>query len=382
VSAAQSDAPPAQKRRRRRRWPWLLGALVLAAASGGAALAARRPNEPIDPALIVTATRSELAVEVVDVGRIEAKRQVEIESKVPGRVAEVLVREGDRVAAGAPLIRLDTRDFARQVAREKSSLDRARAALAFSELDRERKLRGAEQGVASRVDADLARHTARLAGIDVAASRVALATARDRLRDARIAAPIAGTVLRRAIEPGEMVTPGIESTFEKRSLLTLADLSELVVRVELNQIDVAKVRLGQRVTLEVDAIPGERFRATISEIAPASIKPPGKELDVFPVEALLEKSDPRIKPGMTADVRIHVSARPRVIALPIEAVRREGERSFVTRVVAGERGDAKERTEVQVGARNDRLVEIVSGLGEGERVLVDPPSAEANETKI
>jgi RND family efflux transporter MFP subunit len=268
------------------------------------------------------------------------------------------------------------------VAREKTALDRARAAREFAELDRTRKRQGAAQGVASRVDADLAEHAARLAAIELSASKVALATATDRLKDARITAPMSGTILRRAIEPGEMVTPGVESTFEKRSLLTIADLSELVIEVELNQIDVAKVELGQRVTLEVDALSGERFVARVTEIAPASIRPPGKELDVFPVEALLEKADPRIKPGMTADVRIHVSERPKVITLPLEAVRREGEKSIVTRIVSGERGDTKERAEVVVGARNDRSFEIVSGIAEGERVLIDPASADANETKI
>lgn len=368
--------------KRRRRWPWVLGALLVAGASTGAALAARRPQEPLDPALIVTARRTELAVEVIDVGRIEAKRRVEIQSKVAGRVAEVLVREGDRVAAGAPLLRLDSRDFARQVAREKASLDRARAALAFSELDRNRKRQGLVHGVAPRADVDLAEHAARLASIDVAASRVALATARDKLNDARITAPISGTILSRSIEPGEMVVPGIESAFEKRALLVLADLSKLVVQVELNQIDVARVKLGQKVTLEVDAIAGERFAAKVTEIAPASVKPPGKELEVFPVEAVLERADPRIKPGMTADVRIHVSARPSVIALPIEAVRRDGAQAFVTRVVAGPRGDEKERAGVTLGAKNDRFVEIASGLGEGDRVLVDPAPADANETKI
>jgi HlyD family secretion protein/macrolide-specific efflux system membrane fusion protein len=85
---------------------------------------------------------------------------------------------------------------------------------------------------------------------------------------------------------------------------------------------------------------------------------------------------------MTADVRIHVSERPQALSLPIEAVRREGGKSFVTRVREGERGAVKERVEVVLGVRTDRVVEVVSGISEGERVLLDPASAADNETRI
>ncbi len=331
---------------------------------------------------MVVAARGPLAVEVIDVGRIEALHQVEIESKVPGRVSRVLVDEGDRVRAGDELILLDTRDFSRAVAREQTELRHARARLSFSKLERERKRRGSRDGIVSGVERELGEHQAALAAIDVERARVALSVARDRLRDARIEAPISGTVIRRAIEPGEMVVPGVESTFEKRSLLTIADLSQLVVRIELNQIDVAQVRLGQRVTLSLDALPGVQCSAKITEIAPASVKLPGKELEVFPVQALLDRADPRIKPGMTADVRIHVLERPNVLSLPLEAVRREGDKARVTRVLEDDAGPRTEQIEVVLGVRSDRSVEISSGLAEGDRVLIDPASAADNEAKL
>jgi RND family efflux transporter MFP subunit len=277
---------------------------------------------------------------------------------------------------------LDSRDFGRAVAREQAELKRAQARSRFTALDRSRKTRGLGQGIVSQADLEISEQSAALAEIDVSAARVALLSARDRLNDSKIVAPISGTVIRRAIEPGEMVVPGVESTFEKRSLITIADLSALSVKIELNQIDVAQVKVGQRVVVTLDALPGERFEATLREISPASIKPPGKELDVFPVEAVLKKPDPRIKPGMTADVRIQVRQLPSVVSLPIETLRREGGKVFVTRIVDGERGPEKRQVEVVLGARNDRSVEVVSGIEEGARVLIDPPSAADNETKI
>ena len=377
---ARSDAPP--PRRRRRRWPWLIGGLVLLGATGAFVIQKRARPEPIDPALVVTAAREPLVIEVVDIGRIEAWDEVAIESKVPGRVAKVLVEEGDRVEEGQLLVKLDPRDAARVVARENATLARARALFEHAERERERKQRGIRDGIVTGVELDGATHGALLSKLDVSAARVALATARDRLNDTEIRAPRAGTVIRRAIEPGEMVVPGIESTFEKRALLTIADLSRLLVRVELNQIDVAKVRPGQRVSLRLDALPGETFPATVREVAAASIRTPGKDADVFPIEAVLERADSRIKPGMTADVRIFVDEKSDVVSLPLEAVRREPNGAFVELVEVAEGRELTRRVEVVLGAANDRDVEIVSGVAAGDRVLVDPPSASDNETKI
>jgi RND family efflux transporter MFP subunit len=179
-----------------------------------------------------------------------------------------------------------------------------------------------------------------------------------------------------------MVKPGVESSFESVSLLTVCDLSRMRVKVELNQIDVAKMRVGQRVRLRLDALPGEQFSARVTRIAAASVKTPGKDLESFPVEALLERSDPRIKPGMTADVHISVSEQSAALFLPLESVRRDGTQAFVTRVVTDPEGEHTEEVPVTLGAENDHQVEILSGLEAGERVKIDPPSAAENETKI
>jgi macrolide-specific efflux system membrane fusion protein len=375
---------PAPRRRRRRKLGWML--LIGSLLAGGASVAGWRATHPaqqrVDPALVVTAARTSLAVEVVDVGRIEAVNTVEIESRIPGRVLEVRVDEGDTVTAGQLLVRLDRREALRAVSRAGTELSRAKARSAFAGNSAARQERGAAQGLVSQVDLEAAQQERALAVLDQRLARVVLADARDQLRYTEISAPIGGTVTRRAIEPGEMVKPGVQSSFESVSLLTIADLSRLVVKTELSQIDVAKVRLGQRVLLRLDALPGEKLAARITKIAPASVRPAGKDVEVFPVEAELEHADPRVKPGMTADVRIAVGERPNVLALPLESVRREHDESFVSRVVSDERGEHTERVKITLGAENDREVEVVSGIAEGERVLIDPPSAAENETKI
>jgi len=200
----------------------------------------------------------------------------------------------------------------------------------------------------------------------------------------KLVAPIDGTVIERNIEPGEVVTPGVQSTFDGKPLLTVADLGTLLVKVELNQIDVAKVVLGQRATLTLDALPGRTYEAAVTKIAPASVKSSGKDkdVDVFPVEVTFDVADEQVKPGMTADVRIHLEAKKDVLSLPIEAIVKETGKSFVTRVVGTGKQERTEKVEVAVGARNDRDVEVVSGLDDGSRVVLTPPSAAANETKL
>jgi RND family efflux transporter MFP subunit len=215
--------------------------------------------------------------------------------------------------------------------------------------------------------------------VALTAARVQLGAAEDRLRYTQIAAPMDGTVIQRGIQPGEVVTPGVQATFEGRSLMTVADLTTLIVKAELNQIDVAKVQLGQKVQLTLDALPGKKYSATITKIAPSSTAK--GTVDVFPVEATLEIADQLIKPGMTADVRIHITSKPAVLQLPIEAVVKEGGKWQVTKVTAVDGKQKTDKVEVKLGARNDRDVELTEGLVEGDKVLIRPASAAENEVK-
>lgn len=394
--AAAVMAGTSRRGRRRRRWPWIAGALLLA---GAVALGLRLragAGKALDESLLVTVQRADLAIDVIETGKVQPHHRVEVKSKVAGQVARVFVEEGERVKEGQPLLLLDQTDFRRDVAREQASVARAEAdlasarnALELARLSLARKQKGFEERGVAQVDLDVAQSEVRAraaaqatAEAVLAGARVALGAAQDRLRYTEITSPMAGTVIERGIQPGEVVTPGVQATFEGKALLTIADLSALEVRSELNQIDVAKVKLGQSVAVALDALPGRKYSARVSRIAPASTVPKGKEVDVFPIEAALADADGEIKPGMTADVRIHVDRRSAVLVLPIEALVKEGGKSYVNRVVPGPKGrPTTSRVEVQVGARSDREAEIRSGLVAGDRVLIKPASAAENEYK-
>lgn len=385
------------RKSRRRRWPWVAAALVLALSAGAFARSRAADSGQFDAALVVPVKRGDLAIEVIETGKVQPREKVEIKSKVAGQVTEVLVQEGQKVDKGQPLLRIDPTDFERDVARAKADVARAHAeieqarnAIAFATLGLDRRKKGIATRSVAQADVDLAEHELRLRSValrtaqsTLAGLQVALSAAQDRLRYTQIEAPLQGTVIELGIRVGEVVTPGVEATFEGKALLTVADLSTLIVKADLNQIDVAKVGLGQKVSLTLDALPGKAYAGSITKVAPASVTPKGKEVDVFPVEATLDSADGVIKPGMTADARIHVEHRANVLSLPIEAVVKEQGKSYVTKVVADERGRRTgQKVEVAIGARNDRAIEIHKGLAAGDQVLIKPASAEDNEFKM
>lgn len=364
-------------------WPVIVVIVVAVGAAGAFAL----KGEDTDPALKDdklrhAVTRGDLVIEVVDTGKVEPKERVEIKSKVAGQVLAVEVEEGQRVKKGQRLLRLEPIDYEREVARAAAEVERADNALDFARMDAQRKRQAlAHRGVAE-LDVALAENEARARAIAKKSAEIALATAQDRLRYTRLEAPIDGTVLELGIEEGEVVTPGVQQTFEGRPLLTIGDLSTLILRVELNQIDIAQVALEQEATLSFDALPGRTFKARVTKIAPAAVKPQGQQVEVFPVEATLVDADPAIKPGMSADVRFKVAVHPEVLSVPIEAVRREDGKTFVTKIVEGPEGPAKEKVAVTLGVRSDRAYEVKEGLQAGDTLLIDPASSKDNEVEL
>lgn len=339
-------------------------------------------DKPADAALRVEVKRQDLAIEVVDTGKVQPKERVEIKSKVAGQVARVLVEEGQRVSKGALLLALDPVDFERDVERAAADVAQAKNMLELATLELERKQRGERDHAVAKIEVDFAANNLATRRISVRSAEIGLATAQDRLRSTRIVTPMDGTILELGIKAGEVVTPGVQQTFEGRPLLTIGDLTALIVRSELNQIDVARIRLGQTVKLTFDALPGKSFEARVSKIAPAAVKARGKEIEVFPVEATLLAPDAAVMPGMTADVRFQIEVKQGVFAVPIEAVVEKEGKSFVSRVVRVEGEEKTERVQVELGARNDRQLEVVRGVTEGETLVIDPASSKENEVAL
>jgi membrane fusion protein, macrolide-specific efflux system len=389
MTEAVAVAPVVRRRGLFRRMIWitLVSTLVVA---GIVAFKQRRGGaaDELDKALSAVVKRADLDVVVLETGRVEPRLQTQIKSKVGGQVISVGVEEGQKVKTGQILLRIDPTDYRRDVARMEAETAQQREALGFTKLQLARSEKAQAGAIAPAAEVDQARHETAMARARLKAAEVALETARDRLRYADIEAPFDGTIIQRTIQPGEVVVPGVTATVEGKALLVLADISVLLVKIDLNQIDVARVQRGQKAEVTLDALPGKTFSAVVTRVAPAAAVSArgggqGHAPDVFPVEAALDGSQDlaAIKPGMTADVRILVERKPKVLVLPIEAVVNEKGKSYVQAMESGLGGksDGKPtstRKEITVGARSDREVEVKSGLSEGTRVLIKPPAAD------
>ena len=364
-------------------WMAALAALTV----GGAAYAMTRGPQS-DPALRddklkVQVVRKKLVVEIVDTGRIAPREKVDIKSKVSGQVRHVQVIEGDDVKTGQLLLVLEPTDYERDVARAKAEVARAQNALDYAKLELKRKRKAlAHRGVAE-IEVALAENDLKAKSIAMDRAKIELSSALDKLRYTRVVAPLDGTVLELNIKKGEVVTPGIQQTLDGQPLLTIGDLSTLLVRCDLNQIDIARIRLEQSVELTFDAIPDQTFQARVTKIAPAAVKAKDQDVEMFPVEATLDVAPAAIKAGMTADVKFKVAEHDDVLTVPIEAVVKDKDgKAHVYVITDGADGPERTKTAVELGPRSDREQAIASGLKAGQFILIDPASAKDNEVEL
>lgn len=197
---------------------------------------------------------------------------------------------------------------------------------------------------------------------DIAAAEVRIAAAEANIKLSRIAAPFAGTITSVEIKPGDQVTPGTLA-------FGLADLSRLLVDVEVSEIDVNRVQLGQPVMLNFDAVLDRTYQGEVVEIGLTGMIVQG--VVNFKVVVELHDLDEAIKPGMTAAVNIVVSQIEGVLLIPNRAVRvQDGER-----VVYVLRGGMLEPVKVRLGVSSETHSEVIeSGLREGDLIVLNPPA--------
>jgi HlyD family secretion protein len=204
------------------------------------------------------------------------------------------------------------------------------------------------------------------------------------LAETDVRSPIDGIVTRRYREVGELVMSGTTGFGEGTPIMQVADLSRMRVRLNLNELDVAKVRVGMPVEVRVDALPNRLFRGVVKRIAPAALQPASGTNSLasatsvvkFAVEVHLQQTDETLRPGMTARCRILIATRSDALILPLEALGQEGERYYVLKLNPNARDPQgkpkREKVYVQVGLRSASHAEILSGVREGDQVAKPP----------
>ncbi|MBK8004407.1 MAG: efflux RND transporter periplasmic adaptor subunit [Gemmatimonadetes bacterium] len=391
----------------------LFAVLVVVVVGGIVALgAAKSKNKAVEVRLEQVGTRDLVAV-VTASGKIEPDTKVDVLSDVQGRITRIAVREGDLVRKGDFLLQIDPAIYQAAVSRAQamvasaqSDLIRARANQdqAKRSLDRSKELQrtsptlitaeSVEQAQTA-WDVSVANTKASQASVDQA--RAALQEAQDNLRKTRIMAPITGRVTRLAVEEGEVAVIGTFSR-DVGLLMTIADLSVILAKVQVDETDVVRLSVGDSVEVAIDAFPDTTFMGHVTKIAnsaqlTATSTASGsndRAVD-FDVEITLANPPKDIRPDLSCTARIVTDVRKGALSIPIIALTVRQHEKLPTEgtpaaapAAAGDTAKAKSKdTEgvfvvtdgvaqfrpVKVGIAGDEYFEVVEGVKAGETIV-------------
>ena len=372
----------------------VLGAAVVLVAAGAWWLVARRGGTASGTDAVEThvVERGEVELFLKETGTVRPRQSVAVKSKVSGRVRSVLVAEGETVTSGQLVAVVEPDAQASlTLSQKRLELRRLRIDLDQKERDFRRQSRLAAEGLVSGQVAELAERDFRSAENLFLQERTALnllereanqpvtgdldgaSCPPEGLTDYRILAPITGTVSSVKVKPGEMATSGTTGFSQEGALLMeIADERELEVVVNVNEIDVAKVRPGMEAEVTLAGRPGAPIAARIHRVAVAPYVDPREAAKaiVYPVALKLPERPPELRQGMTATVDLLLERRASVVRVPVLAVsEREGKT-----VVRLKEGAAFLDRAVTLGLRTDRFAEVTAGLSPGDVVASRYPS--------
>jgi membrane fusion protein (multidrug efflux system) len=296
----------------------------------------------------------ELVFSVTAAGTVTPQRRVTVSAEVGARVLSNAVGEGSAVRAGGQLVRLDDREIRLQIQEASSSVSREQVDLAKSDFERKERLFA--DGAVTRSTLDQAKN--QYLSLDAAfrTAQARIAQLRERAGKTNIASPLTGVVAQLLVEPGEFVGPGTP-------LAVIEDMEEVLVVVEVPDRDVVRLRPLQVVEATTDAYPGRVFQGVIERVG--SVANPVTRS--FEIDARIGNHEGELRSGMITTIRILLDKR-RCLVVPAAALldEREGE----ARVLLVSGGTVRS-VEVGIGSRQDRDVELVQGLAEGDEVVVN-----------
>ena len=274
-------------------------------------------------------TKGDIAVRVQATGSVEPINPVDIKSKASGQIIQMPVEVGSIVKKGQVLAQVDPRDVKNQYDQAMADDLVAVATLEKQLRDRARKDSLFARHVITASEHDSTRSTYSAALSQVANARGNLDLAKQRLEDASVEAPISGTIIARPITNGMLITSA-NSANGGTSLMTLADLSVVRMRVTIDEVEMANVRVGEAASVAVDAFSDRTFDGVIEKIEPQATVTQG--VTFFPVMVSIPNKEGLLMPGMNGEVTIKAADLHNVIQVPIDAIRPTNELAPVTRM--------------------------------------------------
>lgn len=328
---------------------WFALAAVVASGCGGDEGAAQTRGGPRDgnganaatPVDVTTVERGSIARSVSVSGVIEPIRSVGVNAQVAGALLAVEAEEGDRVQRGQRLAQVDDRELRAQLGAAEAQLQVARSAYERAEQLRDRRVITLPEYERDRAA--------------FAAAEATVAQLRTRIGYATVNAPLTGIVTAKLVEAGDVVG-------NQTRLFEIADVSTMVVRVGVSELDIVELNVGDRVDVMLDAYPGRRLTGSIRRVFPAA----NPETRLVPVEVALDEVSARsARPGFLARVTFRLDARHDVLLVPANALI-GGQGSQSVFVVQDERVI---RRTVETGLTSEGRVEVLSGL-DGSEIVV------------
>lgn len=368
--------------------------------------AAKRGNRATE-VRIEKVERRDLVATVTASGRIDAKTSVDISADITGRITRIGVREGDLVQKGQFLLQIDPTIYQAAVSRAEALVASSQSGLVQSQatmdqaqraLTRAQQLRQSDSTLISAEALETAQTSYDVANANFEASkaqvnqaRAGLQEARDNLSKTRLIAPMAGRIVRLAVEEGEVAVPG---TFSRETglLMTIADLSVILAKVQVDETDVVRLHLGDSVEVTIDAFPDTSFTGRVTEIsnsaqlnATATASGSTDRAVDFDVEVTLDNPPEDIRPDLSSTAKIITDTRKGALSVPIIALTVRENEPVANESVARDSAamGKKQETEgvfvvrnglsffqpVKVGIAGEEHFEVLSGLTGGEDIV-------------
>jgi HlyD family secretion protein len=348
----------------------------------------------------------DLQVSVREVGVVDPLIKVDVKSTVSGRIVGLKVREGATVRNGEVLAEVEPDvNQAQTLSDVKGSVSQAKVSFLNAERDFTQQSELFKAGLISDQAYRGAKTTRDLAEELYKSAQTRYQIVEDRgipisgnasTQLARVTAPMNGVVIKKGVELGDTITSGVSSFSAGTVVFTVADLASLIVKVNLNEVDIAKVKVGQPVRITLDAYPQRAFTGKVRFVAPAADLV--EKIKVFRVEVALDELTDSFRTGMSANVEILGDKREKAVSIPLEALQRRDGQTVVYRMKENlspqDLAKAKEglsgRTKfiwlsdhwkdyfdvvpVKAGIATLERVEIISGLKANEQVSLEDPS--------
>ena len=343
---------------------------------------ARKVAEPAT-VKVVAVKRGDISVPISATGTIFPEYESKIGPKISGTIEIVYVDEGDQVRKGQILAQLDQKDLLIAVRQGQAAVRVAEAQLKEAEVkvrnlrrERERLANLFKKNVISQqryddIDTAYSMAVVRVEVIraQILSCRENLAMAEQKLKDTVIVAPFSGLIVKRFINQGEFV-----STMPPSPLFLIMNIDRVKTEIGLPEVHLARINIGNPVEVKVDTYPGITFTGKISTINPM-VDPVSR---AFKIKVEIPNKDHRLKPGMFARAKIYPEIHKDALIVPFKSVmKREG--NTVVFVVEGDRVRLRA---VTAGIDNEREIEVIDGLGEGEEVVIEGHYGMADKTKV